>query len=121
MRRSAEKHGWSGEQELDDVTGAAVSEAAAAAPEPEPELDICEWTLKNPVRVNYVEEARSGLSFEKRRVIDPETEDVIGELGEARFADLRQLIERNDDLDEEFEATVLFTTPWHYAMINIRT
>ena len=40
MRRSAEKHGGSGEQQLDDVTGAAVSEAAAAAPEPLPELDI---------------------------------------------------------------------------------
>jgi hypothetical protein len=71
-------------------------------PEPEPELDVAEWTLKNPVRVYYVEEARAGLSFEKRRVIDPKTEDVIGELGEAKFADLRELIRRKDDLDDEF-------------------
>jgi len=71
-------------------------------PEPEPELDVAEWTLKNPVRVYYVEEARAGLSFEKRRVIDPKTEDVIGLLGEAKFADLRELIRRKDELDEEF-------------------
>ena len=83
-----------------DGDGQCPPNSGASPEQPEPELAIGEWTLKDPVRVYYVEEARSGLSFKKRRVIDPETEDVIGVLGDAKFADLREMIRRKDNLGD---------------------
>jgi len=81
-------------------TGSFPPNSGASPEQPEPEVDVAEWTLKNPNRVYYVEEARFGLSFKKRRVIDPETEDVIGELGDAEFAELREMIKRKDVLGD---------------------
>lgn len=86
-----------------DGDGSCPPNSGASPEQPEPELDVAEWTLKNPDRVYYVEEARFGLSFKKRRVIDPETEDVIGELGDAKFADLREVIKRKDILGDILE------------------
>ena len=56
-------------------------------PEPEPEIDFAEWTLKNKSSY-YVEEVRPGLPFTKRRVINPETDEIMGVLGDTKFAEL---------------------------------